>query len=103
MEQPYWAGIHDSLADGIQFVENHVGLTESIEGSHQHPAKKKARFSCVLETHIRIPIPQPHSPTPPPPPGHRSSPPPPTAGSTVVFNSPSQSPPHPSRPTPPPT
>ena len=45
MEQPYWAGIHDSLADGIQFVENHVGLTESIEGSPQRPAKKKAKFS----------------------------------------------------------
>ena len=90
MKQPYWAGILDSLADGIQFVENHVGLTESIEGSHQHPAKKKARFSCVLDTQIQIPIPQPHPPTPPPPPGHRS-PPPLAAGSSLVFDIPSRS------------
>ena len=32
MQQSYWAGIHDNLADGIQFVENHAGLTESIKG-----------------------------------------------------------------------
>ena len=50
MEQPYLAGIHDSLVDGIQFVENHAGLTESTEGSLQHPAKKRRRFSRVLDT-----------------------------------------------------
>ena len=84
MEQPYWASIHDSLADGIQFVENHEGLTESIEGSPQRPVKKKARFSRVLDTQIRIPIPQPHLRTPPPPLGPRS-PPPPTASSSLVL------------------
>ena len=63
MEQPYWVGIHDSLADGIQFVENHAGLTESTEGSPQRFAKKRVRFSCVLDTQIRIPIRQPHPPT----------------------------------------
>ena len=66
MEQPYWASIHDSLVDGIQFIENHEGLTESIEGSPQRPVKKKARFSRVLDTQIQIPIPQPHPPTSPP-------------------------------------
>ena len=66
MEQPYWTGIHDSLADDIQFVENHAGLTESIEVSPQRPTKKKARFSCVLDMQIRIPIPQPHPFTFPP-------------------------------------
>ena len=88
MEQPYWVDIHDSLTNDIQFVENHVGLTESIEGSHQDLTKKKARFSCVLDTQIQIPIPQPHPPTLPPPPGHRS-PSPPVAGSSLMFNSPS--------------
>ena len=91
MEQPYWVGIHDSLADGIQFVKNHVRLTKSIEGSPQRPVKKKARFSCVLDTQIQIHIPQPHPPIPPPPPGHRSFSPPPVVGSTLVFDSPSQS------------
>ena len=57
MEQPYWANIHDSLVDGIQFIENHAGLTESIKGSPQRPTKKKAKFFCVLDTQIRIPIP----------------------------------------------
>ena len=56
MEQPYWAGIHDSLADGIQFVENHAGLTKSTKGSPQRPAKKKARFSHILDTQIQISI-----------------------------------------------
>ena len=50
MEQWYWAGIDDSLADGIQFVENHAELTESTEGSLERPAKKRARFSPVLDT-----------------------------------------------------
>ena len=50
MEQWYWAGIDDSLADGIQFVEDHAGLTESTEGSPERPAKKRARFSRVLDT-----------------------------------------------------
>ena len=49
MEQPYLAGIAKSLADGIQFVSNHVGLMESTEGSPQRPAKKKPRFSRVLD------------------------------------------------------
>ena len=117
MEQPYLASIHDSFADGIQFVENHVGLTESIEGSLQRPTKKKARFSRVLDMQIRIPILQPFSRTPPPSPGPRSPPPPvassslvldspsrshlpppPTASSTLVFDSPSRSPPPPSPP-----
>ena len=66
MEQPYWAGIHDSLADGIQFIKNHAKLSESTKGSSQRPTKKKARFSRVLDTQIRIPIPQPHSSTFPP-------------------------------------
>ena len=75
--QPYWVDIEDNLADGIQFVENHAGLTESTEGSPQRPAKKKPRFSRVLDTHIRIPVspPAPARPAPPPPP----PPPPPTA------------------------
>ena len=66
MEQSYWAGIHDSLTDGIQFIKNHAGLTESTEGSPQRPSKKKSRFFRVLDTQIRIPIPQPHPPTSPP-------------------------------------
>ena len=61
MQQSYWAGIHDNLADGIQFVENHVGLTESTKGSFQRPVKKKARFSRILDTQIWIPM------SPPPP------------------------------------
>ena len=56
MEQPYWATIHHDLADGIQFVENH-GVIESTEGSPQRPTKKKAKFFCVSDTQIRIPIP----------------------------------------------
>ena len=54
MEQPYWAGIHDSLADGIQFVENHVGLTESIKGSLQCLAKKKARYEYLFPNLIHV-------------------------------------------------
>ena len=50
MEQPYWMGIEDRLADGIQFMENHAGLTESTEGSLQRPTKKRRRFSHVLDT-----------------------------------------------------
>ena len=70
MEQLYWVGIDDSLADGIQFVENHAGLTESIERSPQRPAKKRRRFSRVLDTQIRIPVslPPPARPSPSPPP-----------------------------------
>ena len=52
MEQPYWAGIHDSLADGIQFVENHAGLTESIEGFPQLPTKKRARITNYIHAKI---------------------------------------------------
>ena len=76
--QPYWADIEDNLADGIQFVENHAGLTESTEGSPQRPAKKRPRFSRVLDTQIRIPVspPAPARPAPPPPP---PPPPPPAA------------------------
>ena len=68
--QPYWADIDDNLANGIQFVENHVGLTESTKGSPQRPAKKRPRFSRVLDTQIRIPVspPPPARPAPPPPP-----------------------------------
>ena len=58
MEQPYWATIHHDLADGIQFVENH-GVIKSTEASPQHPAKKRRRFSRVLDTQIRIPVPHP--------------------------------------------
>ena len=65
MEQPYWTGIHDSLADGIQFVQNHARLTASTKGSLQRPAKKKVRFFHVLDTQIRIPITQPYPPTSP--------------------------------------
>ena len=91
MEQPYWAGIDDSLADGIQFVENHAGLTKSTKGSPQRPAKKRRRFSRVLDMQIRIPRVTPHPPTSPPrrsllpPPSPiadslaRSTPPPPIA------------------------
>ena len=63
MEQWYWAGIDDSLADGIQFVEDHTGLTESTKGSPERHAKKRARFSRVLDTQIRIPV--LHPPTSP--------------------------------------
>ena len=78
MEQPYWASIHDNLADSIQFVENHGEVTESIEGPPQRPAKKRRKFSHVLNMQIRIPV--PHSPTSP----ARPSPPPPL---TVVDDS----------------
>ena len=91
MEQPYWVSIHDSLADGIQFVENHAVLIKSIEGSPQRPAKKKTKFSRVLDTQIRIPIPQPHPRTLPPPPGPRS-PPLSATSSSLVLDSPSRSP-----------
>ena len=86
-------GIHDNLADGIQFVENHARLMESTERFPQRPAKKRHRFSHVLDTQIRIPIRQPHPSTSPPrrslsPPlrpiadsASRSSPPPPVADS----------------------
>ena len=85
MEQLYWAGIEDSLADGIQFVKNHAGLTESTEGSPQRPTKKRRRFSCVLDTQIRIPVSPPPlaRPSPPPPPAQQSPPPP----SAVVDDS----------------
>ena len=99
MEQPYWTGIHDSLADDIQFVENHTRLMDSTNGSLQRPTKKKARFSCVLDMQIRIPIPQPHPFTFPP---RRSPLPPLVADSTLVFDSPSRSP-SPPRPPPPST
>ena len=79
MEQSYWAGIKDSLVDGIQFVENHAGLTESTEEFPQRPAKKRRRFSRVLDTQIRIPVsPPPQArPSPPPPPARQSRLPPP--------------------------
>ena len=109
MEQPYWASIHDNLADGIQFVENHGGVTESTEGSPQRPAKKRRRFSRVLDTQIRIPVPHPptslarpsHPPPPPSPPAaamddspsHPRPPPPPPAA--AVDDSPSLLPPTP--------
>ena len=82
MEQWYWAGIDDSLADGIQFVEDHAGLTESTEGSSERPAKKRARFSRVLDTQIRIPV--PHPPTSP---ARSSSPHPPVADSVARSSS----------------
>ena len=83
MEQPYWTSIHDSLADGIQFVSNHVGLTESTKRSPQRPTKKKPRFFCVLDMQIQISIRQPHQPIPPPlPPGHRPRPP---SDLTILF------------------
>ena len=85
MEQPYWATIHHDLADGIQFVENHVGLMESTKGFPQHSAKKRARFSCVLDTQIRIPIRQPHPPISPPR-RSLSPPPPPIADSPSRFS-----------------
>ena len=68
MVQPYWADIDDNLANGIQFVDNHAGLTESTEGFSQRLAKKRPRFSRVLDTQIRIPVspPLPARPTPPP-------------------------------------
>ena len=94
MEQWYWAGIDDSLADGIQFVEDHAVLTESTEGSPERPAKKRARFSRVLDTQIRIPV--PHPPTSP---ARSSSPHPPVADSLPppvadsVARSPSPPPP----------
>ena len=86
MEQPYWPGIDDSLADGVQFVENHAGLTESTKVFSQCPAKKRARFSRILDKQIRIPVspPPPARPSPPPPPARQSClpppPPPPTVG-----------------------
>ena len=93
MEQSYLVGIDDSLADGIQFVENHTGLTESMEVSPQCPAKKRARFSRVLDTQIRIPVspPPPARPSPPPPPARQSRlpppPPPPVVGDDSQFES----------------
>ena len=80
MEQPYWANIDDSLADDIQFVENDAGLTESTEVSPQCPAKKRARFSRVLDTQIWIPV-------SPPPPAQPSPPPPPTVVDDSQFES----------------
>ena len=91
MEQPYWASIHDNLADGIQFVENHGGVTESTEGSPQCLAKKRHRFSRVLDTQIRIPV--PHPPTSPARPSHPLPPPPPPTA--AVDDSPSPLPPTP--------
>ena len=88
MEQWYWAGIDDSLADGIQFVEDHAVLTESTEGSPERPAKKRARFSRVLDTQIRIPV--PHPPTSP---ARSSSLPPPVADSVARSPSPPLPPP----------
>ena len=88
MEQPYWAGIDDSLVDGIQFVENHAGLTKSREGSSHRPIKKRRRFSHVLDMQIRIPRVTPHPPTSPPQ-QSPSSPPHP------VVDSASRSPPAP--------
>ena len=85
MEQPYWASIHDNLADGIQFVENHGGVTESTKGSPQRPAKKRRRFSRVLDTQIRISV--PHPPTSLARPSY--PPPPPSPPTTVVDDSPS--------------
>ena len=82
MEQWYWAGIDDSLADGIQFVEDHAVLTESTERSPERPAKKRARFSRVLDTQIRIPV--PHPPTSP---ARSSSPHPPVADSVARSSS----------------
>ena len=83
MQQPYWASIHDDLADGIQFVANHGGVIESTEGSPQRPAKKRRRFSRVLDTQIRISV--PHPPTSP----ARPSDPPPPPPAAVVDDSPS--------------
>ena len=89
MEQSYWAGIQDSLVDGIQFVENHAGLTESTEGSPQRPAKKRCRFSRVLDTQIRIPasLPLLARPSPPPPPAQPSPPPSPAVVDDSQFES----------------
>ena len=89
MEQPYWASIHDNLADGIQFVENHGGVTESTEGSPQSPTKKRSRFSRVLDTQIRILV--PHPPTSLARPSH----PPPPLPAATVDDSPSPLPPTP--------
>ena len=89
MQQPYWASIHDDLADGIQFVANHGGVIESTEGSPQRPAKKRRRFSRVLDTQIRISV--PHPPTSPARPSDPSPPPP----AAVVDDSPSPLPPTP--------
>ena len=80
MKQSYWVGIDDNLADGIQFIENHAGLTESTEVSPQRPAKKRARFSSVLDTQIWIPV-------SPPPPARPSPPPLPTVGDDSQFES----------------
>ena len=90
MEQWYWAGIDDSLADGIQFVENHAKLTESTEGFPERPAKKRARFSRVLDTQIRILV--PHPPTSP---ARSSSPHPPVADSRSPYRLPPSPPPPP--------
>ena len=96
MEQPYWAGIEDSLADGIQFVKNNAALTESTEGSRQLPAKKRGRFSRVLDTQIRIPVsePPPVGPSPLAPPAGPSPlappaeqcPPPPAVVDDLQFD-----------------
>ena len=101
IEQPYWMGIHDSLADGIQFIENHARLMESTERFPQRPAKKRHRFSRVLDTQIQIPIRQPHPPTSPLQRSH-SPPPHPVADSASrslpappVADSPAESTPHP--------
>ena len=89
--QPYWEDIEDNLADGIQFVENHAELTESTEGSPQRPAKKRPRFSRVLDTHIRISV----SPSPPARPAH---PPPPAVVDDWQFESVSHPPSTPAAP-----
>ena len=88
MEQPYWAGIEDSLADGIQFVENHAVLTESTEGFSQRPAKKRRRFSRVLDTQIRIPVspPPPARPSLPSTPEQQSPPPSPAVVDDSQFD-----------------
>ena len=101
MEQPYWTGIDNRLADGIQFVENHAGLTKSTERSSQRPPKKRRRFSRVLDTQIRIlvspppparpspplpPLPPPAQQSPPPPPAQQSPPPPPAIVDDSQFD-----------------
>ena len=89
IEQLYWAGIHDSLINGIQFVENHAGLTESTEGSPQRPAKKRPRFSRVLDTQIRIPVfpPLRARPSSPPSLARQSRLPPPPPPPAIVDDS----------------
>ena len=51
---------------------------ESTEGSPQRPAKKRGRFSRVLDMQIRIPVsqPPPAGPSPPLPPAQQCPPPP---------------------------